>query len=183
MGSFSSRRVPTVARSPSEAERAGLPGAGGAGGGAQCAGETLSTFGVSHGSVSSPGHGGCKLCPPSWQLSGDHKCYYFSENRNDWNTSLENCKALEASLTSIDSLEELVRTGHEPQHRLWCGKCVGLEQNPISPPNFTHCQSQEKMPWGKHQPGLGSAFCHTEKYWICSRPNNYVLWRQKISPE
>uniref|UniRef100_A0A8B9ZFY5 Uncharacterized protein n=1 Tax=Anas platyrhynchos TaxID=8839 RepID=A0A8B9ZFY5_ANAPL len=51
-------------------------------------------------------HGGCKLCPPSW-----HKCYYFSENRNDWNTSLENCKALEASLTSIDSLEELVRTG------------------------------------------------------------------------
>eukprot|EP00075_Anas_platyrhynchos_P036869 XP_027326122.1 asialoglycoprotein receptor 2-like isoform X2 [Anas platyrhynchos] len=34
----SSRRVPTVARSLSEAEWAGLPGAAGAGGGAQCAG-------------------------------------------------------------------------------------------------------------------------------------------------
>uniref|UniRef100_A0A8B9USH1 C-type lectin domain-containing protein n=1 Tax=Anas zonorhyncha TaxID=75864 RepID=A0A8B9USH1_9AVES len=63
------------------------------------------------------------LCPDTW-IGFQSKCYYFSENRSDWNTSLANCKALQASLTSIDSLEELVRTGHKPQRQFWCGKCV-----------------------------------------------------------
>ncbi|XP_040398800.1 C-type lectin domain family 2 member E-like isoform X4 [Cygnus olor] len=34
-----------------------------------------------------------------------------------------------------------------------------------------------------NQEKISSGLCHTEKYWICSRPNNYVLWRQKIYPE
>uniref|UniRef100_A0A493TZU6 C-type lectin domain-containing protein n=1 Tax=Anas platyrhynchos platyrhynchos TaxID=8840 RepID=A0A493TZU6_ANAPP len=46
------------------------------------------------------------VCPDKW-IGFQSKCYYFSGNTSDWNTSLEKCKALEASLTSIDSLEEL----------------------------------------------------------------------------
>uniref|UniRef100_A0A493SUF3 C-type lectin domain-containing protein n=1 Tax=Anas platyrhynchos platyrhynchos TaxID=8840 RepID=A0A493SUF3_ANAPP len=61
------------------------------------------------------------MCPDTW-IGFQSKCYYFSENRNDWNTSLENCKALEASLTSIDSLEELAFIKHYTgQRNHWLG--------------------------------------------------------------
>uniref|UniRef100_A0A8B9UJ62 Uncharacterized protein n=1 Tax=Anas zonorhyncha TaxID=75864 RepID=A0A8B9UJ62_9AVES len=63
------------------------------------------------------------VCPDKW-IGFQSKCYYFSEDESNWNMSLEKCKAMEASLTFIDSLEELVRTGHEPHCPLWCGKCV-----------------------------------------------------------
>uniref|UniRef100_A0A8B9VBP7 C-type lectin domain-containing protein n=1 Tax=Anas zonorhyncha TaxID=75864 RepID=A0A8B9VBP7_9AVES len=46
------------------------------------------------------------VCPDTW-IGFQSKCYYFSKNESNWKTSLENCKAMEASLTSIDSLEEL----------------------------------------------------------------------------
>uniref|UniRef100_A0A8B9SGR5 C-type lectin domain-containing protein n=1 Tax=Anas platyrhynchos TaxID=8839 RepID=A0A8B9SGR5_ANAPL len=70
------------------------------------------------------------VCPDKW-IGFQSKCYYFSGNTSDWNTSLEKCKALEASLTSIDSLEELelVRTGHEPHCPLW-RRCPGESTSP-----------------------------------------------------
>uniref|UniRef100_A0A8B9T322 C-type lectin domain-containing protein n=1 Tax=Anas platyrhynchos TaxID=8839 RepID=A0A8B9T322_ANAPL len=46
------------------------------------------------------------VCPDTW-IGFQSKCYYFSEDESNWKTSLENCKAMEASLTSIDSQEEL----------------------------------------------------------------------------
>ncbi|EOA95576.1 C-type lectin domain family 2 member D2, partial [Anas platyrhynchos] len=46
------------------------------------------------------------VCPDKW-IGFQSKCYYFSEDESNWKTSLENCKAMEASLTSIDSQEEL----------------------------------------------------------------------------
>uniref|UniRef100_A0A493T6Z4 C-type lectin domain-containing protein n=1 Tax=Anas platyrhynchos platyrhynchos TaxID=8840 RepID=A0A493T6Z4_ANAPP len=46
------------------------------------------------------------MCPTPW-IGFQSKCYYFSEDESNWNTSLEKCKAMEASLTSIDSLEDM----------------------------------------------------------------------------
>ncbi|XP_040398794.1 C-type lectin domain family 2 member B-like isoform X2 [Cygnus olor] len=127
------------------------------------------------------------VCPDTW-IGFQAKCYYFSENETNWKTSLENCKALEASLTSIDSEEELdfiMRYKGEANH--W----FGLHDDGDGQwrwTNGTAFNNGFEM-WGGgpcaylNQEKISSGLCHTEKYWICSRPNNYVLWRQKIYPE
>uniref|UniRef100_A0A8B9QWP6 C-type lectin domain-containing protein n=1 Tax=Anas platyrhynchos TaxID=8839 RepID=A0A8B9QWP6_ANAPL len=126
------------------------------------------------------------MCPTPW-IGFQSKCYYFSEDESNWNTSLEKCKAMEASLTSIDSLEDMAfirRCKGQGNH--W----VGLHEEGNGQWRWTNGTAFNN--WFEVRGGgpcayinqeISSALCHTEKYWICSRPNNYVLWRQKISPE
>ncbi|XP_066842968.1 C-type lectin domain family 2 member B-like isoform X4 [Anser cygnoides] len=127
------------------------------------------------------------VCPDTW-IGFQGKCYYFSENKSNWNTSLEKCKALEASLTSIDSLDELdfiVR--YKGQANSW----FGLHEEGDGQWRWTNGTAFNNgfvVRGGGpcaylNQEKISSALCHTEKYWICSRPNNYVEWRQKIYPE
>lgn len=127
------------------------------------------------------------VCPDTW-IGFQGKCYYFSENETNWKTSLEKCKALEASLTSIDSLEELAFImRYKGQGNHW----FGLHEEGNGQwrwTNGTAFNTWFEMRGGGpcaylNQEKISSALCHTEKYWICSRPNNYVLWRQKIYPE
>uniref|UniRef100_A0A8B9T377 C-type lectin domain-containing protein n=1 Tax=Anas platyrhynchos TaxID=8839 RepID=A0A8B9T377_ANAPL len=122
-------------------------------------------------------YGFSHMCPDTW-IGFQSKCYYFSENRNDWNTSLENCKALEASLTSIDSLEELgflLRYGRALHY--W----VGLHQEgsdpwrwcngPLTSPSATLCRFDIQ---GNGQcayidlAGVSSDWCSQQKYLVCS---------------
>jgi len=53
-------------------------------------------------------------CPNAW-VGFQGKCYYFSKEENDWNSSREHCSAHGASLATIGSAEEMVRWGHEPK--------------------------------------------------------------------
>ena len=53
-------------------------------------------------------------CPNAW-VGFQGKCYYFSKEENDWNSSREHCNAHGASLATIGSAEEMVRWGHEPK--------------------------------------------------------------------
>ncbi|XP_071880874.1 C-type lectin domain family 2 member B-like isoform X1 [Anas platyrhynchos] len=119
------------------------------------------------------------VCPATW-IGFQSKCYYFSGNRSDWNTSLENCKALEASLTSIDSLEELdFIKRYKGQGNHW----FGLHKEDDGQWRWTNgtvfnngFEVQGGGPCAYlNQESISSAFCQTKKYWICSRPNNYVL--------
>ncbi|XP_066842961.1 C-type lectin domain family 2 member B-like [Anser cygnoides] len=127
------------------------------------------------------------VCPDTW-IGFQGKCYYFSENETNWKTSLEKCKALEASLTSIDSLEEL---GFIMRYKGQGNHWFGLHEEGNGQwrwTNGTAFNTWFEMRGGGpcaylNQEKISSALCHTEKYWICSRPNNYVLWRQKIYPE
>ncbi|XP_071881090.1 C-type lectin domain family 2 member B-like [Anas platyrhynchos] len=126
------------------------------------------------------------VCPDKW-IGFQSKCYYFSGNTSDWNTSLEKCKALEASLTSIDSLEELAFIRHcKGQGNHWFGlhKEVNGQWRWTNGTAFNNgFEVRGGGPCAYLNQEISSALCHTEKYWICSRPNNYVLWRQKIYPE
>ncbi|XP_071881054.1 C-type lectin domain family 2 member B-like [Anas platyrhynchos] len=127
------------------------------------------------------------MCPATW-IGFQSKCYYFSENETNWKTSLEKCKAMEASLTSIDSLEELdfiKRYMGRANH--W----LGLHEDVNGQWRWTNGTAFNNWfeVWGGgpcayiNQEKITSALCNTEKYWICSKPNNYVKWRQKIYPE
>uniref|UniRef100_A0A8B9T1U1 C-type lectin domain-containing protein n=1 Tax=Anas platyrhynchos TaxID=8839 RepID=A0A8B9T1U1_ANAPL len=114
------------------------------------------------------------MCPDTW-IGFQSKCYYFSENRNDWNTSLENCKALEASLTSIDSLEELHFLLHygRPLH-YW----VGLHREGSDPwrwcngslfNNLFDIQGNGQCAY-LNPAGVSSDWCSQLKYSVCSHP-------------
>ncbi|XP_068520313.1 C-type lectin domain family 2 member B-like isoform X11 [Anas acuta] len=127
------------------------------------------------------------VCPDTW-IGFQSKCYYFSENESNWKTSLENCKAMEASLTPIDSQEELAfirRCKGHGNHWFGLHKDVNGQWSWTNGTAFNNWfEVWRGGPCAYiNQEMISSAFCHTEKYWICSRPNDYVLWRQKIYPE
>uniref|UniRef100_A0A669PZT5 C-type lectin domain-containing protein n=1 Tax=Phasianus colchicus TaxID=9054 RepID=A0A669PZT5_PHACC len=45
------------------------------------------------------------VCPNTW-LGFQGKCFYFSDNESDWNSSREHCQRLGASLATVDTEEE-----------------------------------------------------------------------------
>eukprot|EP00075_Anas_platyrhynchos_P036906 XP_027326159.1 C-type lectin domain family 2 member B-like isoform X2 [Anas platyrhynchos] len=127
------------------------------------------------------------VCPAMW-IGFQSKCYYFSEDESNWKTSLEKCKAMESSLTSIDSLEELdFIKRYKGQANHW----LGLQEEVNGQWRWTNGTAFNNWfvvrgggPCAYiNQEKISSALCNTEKYWICSRPNNYVKWRQKTYPE
>uniref|UniRef100_A0A8C8U657 Uncharacterized protein n=1 Tax=Peromyscus maniculatus bairdii TaxID=230844 RepID=A0A8C8U657_PERMB len=58
-------------------------------------------------------------CPRDWIGFGS-KCFYFSENTNNWTFSQTFCMEREAQLARFDSLEELVRKDRELVCCLFC---------------------------------------------------------------
>ncbi|NWI97827.1 CLC2D protein, partial [Pitta sordida] len=108
------------------------------------------------------------------------QCYYFSEDEANWTTSLESCRALGASLATMHSWEEV---GFALRCNSSANYWIGLEQRDNGSwwidgtafdPGF------EVRGGGScgylNQVGIRSSLCHTKKNWICSRPDNYVLW-------
>uniref|UniRef100_A0A493U495 C-type lectin domain-containing protein n=1 Tax=Anas platyrhynchos platyrhynchos TaxID=8840 RepID=A0A493U495_ANAPP len=66
---------------------------------------------VSHSSVSSPGHGGCKLCPQSWQLFGD-QCYQVSKSTGNWTEGKKDCDSRGSHLAVFRNTTDMVRLNH-----------------------------------------------------------------------
>ncbi|NXI68301.1 CLC2E protein, partial [Anseranas semipalmata] len=116
------------------------------------------------------------------------KCYYFSETESDWRTSLESCKALEASLAPIDSLEEMAFIKrYKGQANHWFG-LHEEDTNQWMWINGTAFNKWFEVRGGGpcaylNQERISSALCHTKKNWLCSRPDDYVLWKQKAYPK
>ncbi|XP_069505928.1 killer cell lectin-like receptor subfamily F member 1 [Ambystoma mexicanum] len=48
----------------------------------------------------------CEICPYSWLLSRG-RCYFFSEEFNSWNSSLEYCNLRQSDLMTIDDQSEI----------------------------------------------------------------------------
>lgn len=47
------------------------------------------------------------FCPHDW-IGFQDKCYYFSKEEGDWNSSRYNCSTQHTDLTMIDTVEEMV---------------------------------------------------------------------------
>uniref|UniRef100_A0A8C3KVD4 Uncharacterized protein n=1 Tax=Chrysolophus pictus TaxID=9089 RepID=A0A8C3KVD4_CHRPC len=93
------------------------------------------------------------VCPNDW-VGFQGKCFYFSDDQRDWNSSMELCQRLRASLATLHTEEEMVRAGAELQCQRGGGKptLVGLHQRLLLPPvhgkamrgpQFSLCQSHE----------------------------------------
>ncbi|XP_032533402.1 C-type lectin domain family 2 member B-like [Chiroxiphia lanceolata] len=123
------------------------------------------------------------VCPDTWP-GFQGKCYHFSEAEGNWTTGRERCEALGASLATISTREELaflLRYKGEANH--W----IGLEKRDNSWEwiNGTALNGRFEVrgggPCGYLNLGrISSSLCHTEKNWICSRPDDFVLWEGKL---
>lgn len=123
------------------------------------------------------------VCPGAW-LGFQGKCYYFSEVESNWTTAQESCKVLGASLAVISNMEELAfikRYKGEANH--WFG-LRKEDDDSWCWTNGTAFNNWFEVRGGGpcaylNQERISSSLCHTKKNWLCSRPDDYVLWKQK----
>ncbi|XP_051630324.1 C-type lectin domain family 2 member B-like isoform X2 [Manacus candei] len=123
------------------------------------------------------------VCPDTWP-GFQGKCYYFSEAEGNWTTGRERCEALGASLAIISTRDELtflLRYKGEANH--WIG--LGMRDKGWEWINGTALNGRFEVrgggPCGYLYYGwISSSLCHKEKNWICSRPDNFVLWEGKL---
>ncbi|XP_039245278.1 C-type lectin domain family 2 member B-like [Pipra filicauda] len=123
------------------------------------------------------------VCPDTWP-GFQGKCYHFSEAEGNWTTGRARCEALGASLATISTREELaflLRYKGEANH--WIG--LGMGDNGWEWINGTALNGSFEVRGGGpcgylNQGRISSSLCHTEKNWICSRPDNFVLWEGKL---
>ncbi|XP_054663579.1 C-type lectin domain family 2 member A-like isoform X2 [Grus americana] len=125
------------------------------------------------------------VCPDSW-LGFQGYCYFFSETESNWTTGQESCEALGASLAHISNTNELTflkRYKGDANH--WFG--LRKEDDSWWWSNGTAFNNWFEVRGGGlcaylNQERISSSLCHTKKNWLCSRPDNYVLWKQKAYP-
>ncbi|XP_040977744.1 C-type lectin domain family 2 member D-like isoform X2 [Aquila chrysaetos chrysaetos] len=126
------------------------------------------------------------VCPDAW-LGFQGKCYYFSEAESNWTTSQESCEALGASLALINTMDELTfikRYKGEANH--WFGLRKEKDDswwwtNGTAFNNWFEVRGGGPCAY-LNQERISSSLCHTKKNWLCSRPDNYILWKQKAYP-
>ncbi|XP_035170323.1 killer cell lectin-like receptor subfamily B member 1C [Oxyura jamaicensis] len=74
----------------------------------------------------SAGHGGCKLCPQYWQLSGDH-CYQVSKSTGTWSQGKEDCErrgsylAVLRNKADMERLNEGIQQEYKEKLTVWIG--------------------------------------------------------------
>ncbi|CAH7423273.1 C-type lectin domain family 2 member D11 [Phodopus roborovskii] len=121
-------------------------------------------------------------CPTKWIGFGD-RCFYFSENTNNWTFSQTFCKVQEAQLAKFDSLEELnFLKRYKGTFDHWIGLHRESPEHPWMWTDNTEYNSSvseairgmEKYAYLNNN-GISSARVHADRRWICSKPSNYVL--------
>ncbi|XP_040398788.1 asialoglycoprotein receptor 1-like isoform X3 [Cygnus olor] len=74
----------------------------------------------------SAGHGGCKLCPQSWQLSGD-QCYQVPKSSGTWMQGKKDCEsrgshlAMLRNTADMEHLNEGIQQGSKEKLSVWIG--------------------------------------------------------------
>nr|XP_006996466.3 C-type lectin domain family 2 member D11-like isoform X1 [Peromyscus maniculatus bairdii] len=120
------------------------------------------------------------VCPRDWIGFGS-KCFYFSENTNNWTFSQTFCMEREAQLARFDSLEELnFLMRYKGTFDYW----IGLRRNSPEPPwrwtdnteynSLVPVRGVEEHAYLNNN-GISSARVYADRRWICSKPNSYTL--------
>uniref|UniRef100_A0A8D2KUV2 C-type lectin domain-containing protein n=1 Tax=Varanus komodoensis TaxID=61221 RepID=A0A8D2KUV2_VARKO len=116
---------------------------------------------------------GC--CPDGW-AGYERRCYHFAEAEKNWTSSKSDCSSLNASLTVVDSQEEMnfLRRYKTPAD-YWIGLRRDLETDPWRWIDGTIFNNW--FPVGGlgecayvNQRGIASSSCAIEQAWICSKP-------------
>eukprot|EP00075_Anas_platyrhynchos_P036876 XP_027326129.1 killer cell lectin-like receptor subfamily B member 1A isoform X1 [Anas platyrhynchos] len=148
--------------------------------------ETSSTFGVSHGSISSPDHGGCKLCPPSWQLFGD-QCYQVSKSTGTWTEGKKDCESRGSHLavlrntTDMEHLNEGIQQDSKEKLTVWIGLKPSnniwkwVDNSSFDATMFGSLQSVENGCVTFRDKKLEVNGCGSHQYWVCQTEPFHLL--------
>ncbi|XP_075144221.1 C-type lectin domain family 2 member B-like [Leptodactylus fuscus] len=123
----------------------------------------------------------CDLCPLNWDAHNG-KCYYFSEERNNWFLGEKDCLLRKAELISIENMEEQdfilshlsLKNGHfwiglTMNESEWNWKTGGTFQGNIS----VTSGEQQCATYGKD---LSAENCFNPNKWICKKNmSRYIL--------
>ncbi|XP_057560120.1 C-type lectin domain family 2 member B [Hippopotamus amphibius kiboko] len=115
------------------------------------------------------------FCPDNW-VGFQDKCYYFSKEEGDWNSSRNDCLSQNADLVTIDTTEE--------KHFLRRYKCAsdhwilqdmtedkkgqGVIRSILN--NWFNMIGNE-ICFYLNEDGVAKARCYTERKWICRKKN------------
>ncbi|XP_057634392.1 C-type lectin domain family 2 member D11-like [Chionomys nivalis] len=120
------------------------------------------------------------VCPRDWIGFGS-KCFYFSEDTSNWTFSKEICMKQKAQLSQFDNMEELnFLRRYKGTFDYW----IGLHRE--SPKHtwrwIDHTEYNSSVPIRGVEDyaylsnnGISSARMYTDKRWICTNPNSYIL--------
>ncbi|XP_003265515.1 C-type lectin domain family 2 member B [Nomascus leucogenys] len=113
------------------------------------------------------------LCPYDW-IGFQNKCYYFSKEEGDWNSSKYSCSTQHADLTIIDNIEEmnfLRRYKCSSDH--WIGLKMAKNRTGqwVDGATFTKSFGMRGSEGCAYlsEDGAATARCYTERKWICRK--------------
>ncbi|XP_032997814.1 C-type lectin domain family 2 member D-like [Lacerta agilis] len=117
----------------------------------------------------------CSLpCPHHW-IGYAGKCYHFSKNKRNWNSSSNYCKSHNASLARIESEEREFVKHLTGKHYFW----IGLRRDPGQPWKWLNGENSTLRIAGtggecvhlNNEATAAASGCHTELPCICSKPS------------
>ncbi|XP_075838740.1 C-type lectin domain family 2 member D11-like isoform X3 [Microtus pennsylvanicus] len=119
------------------------------------------------------------VCPRNW-IGFGNKCFYFSEDMENWTFSQNYCRALGAQLARFDNQEELkfLKRYKGPSDH-WIGlhrksshhPCMWTDNTEYN--NLVPIRGEEQYAYLSDK-GISSARNYTLKKWICSKPYSYI---------
>ncbi|XP_039608012.1 C-type lectin domain family 4 member A-like isoform X2 [Polypterus senegalus] len=94
----------------------------------------------------------CSFCPDSWQLFNS-KCYYFSNDKMDWNLSNYDCLSRGGHLVIIDTNDEqsFLANMNKAKEKFWIGLTYFKDKNEFWWENNVPVDISNKF-WGDNQP-------------------------------
>ncbi|KAM9674047.1 killer cell lectin-like receptor subfamily G member 1 [Trichechus inunguis] len=115
----------------------------------------------------------CPSCPDLWMTYGDH-CYYFSVDKNDWNSSLEFCLAKDSHLLMLRDNQEmsfLKNILHDDFHWVGLRNNFGWRWEDGSALNFSRISSNSVVQTCGviNKNGLQASSCEVLLQWVCKK--------------
>ncbi|XP_054552757.1 C-type lectin domain family 2 member B-like, partial [Talpa occidentalis] len=110
-------------------------------------------------------HSSQGTCPDEW-IFYRKKCYFFSKEEKDWNSSRHICLTQHAALTGIDDQIEMVFL---LKHKCTGDHWIGLEIKSTTEKETWYYVSGNEGCGYLHENGVATARCYTERKWICEK--------------
>ncbi|CAN0289989.1 unnamed protein product [Rangifer tarandus platyrhynchus] len=113
------------------------------------------------------------FCSDNW-IGFQDKCYYFSEDEQDWNSSRYNCLSQNANLVLITTTKEkhfLKRFKCTSDHWIWRDMTENLTGQWVDENIFNKGinMTGNEICFYLNEDGVATARCYTERKWICRK--------------
>ncbi|XP_066842944.1 killer cell lectin-like receptor subfamily B member 1B allele B [Anser cygnoides] len=134
----------------------------------------------------SAGHGGCKLCPQSWQLFGD-QCYQVPKSSGTWMQGKKDCESRGSHLAvlrntaDMEHLNERILQGSKEKLTVWIGlKATNntwkwVDNSSFDATTFSSLWNVENGCATFRDKRLEDDGCESDHKWVCQKEAFHLL--------